>query len=275
MRARFAYERNKMKRWMISLICLAGYTATAEESAWEAVRVELDEAAEMLADTVGDWRERAERPFLGIVIAPGDAKGIRVARVTSGGGAEDAGIRAEDLIVRINDTDLTGSSTPIALLQEMLDEVEAGDTVTVGVLRDGAPLAVEVTPQRAVVGHILEPGDSIARVVDGWRWNERRREKAFGFKLVDIGETLGAYFGVDRGVLVLTADDDSALLPGDIVQRVGDDEVENSEAAYLAFAETEEATQVLVRRNDKREVLTMAPIEGVKVRKSLEYKAKY
>ena len=264
-----------MKRWMILLICLAGYPATADDSAWEAVRVELDEATEMLADTLGDWRQRAERPFLGVEIARGDADGIRVARVTSGGGAEDAGIRAADLIVRINDTDLTGSSTPVALLQEMLDDVKAGDTVTVEVLRDGAPLAVEVTPQRAVVGHILEPGDSIARVVDGWGWNERRREKVFGFKLIDIDETLAAYFGVDRGVLVLAADDDSALLPGDIVQRVGDDEVEDAEAAYLAFAETEESTQVLVRRNDKREVLTMAPIEGVKVRKSIEYKDKY
>ena len=26
----------------------------------------------------------------------------------------------------------------------------------------------------------------------------------FGFKLVDVGATLGAYFGVDGGVLVLT-----------------------------------------------------------------------
>ncbi len=277
-----------MKKWMISLIWVFGAvtvsaaTADAKEpvrDSLETAREKLDEAAGMFSDYIGkfDWQRPDERPFLGILISREDVEGIRVASVTPGGGAEEAGIQANDLIVRANDADLTGSSTPIMLLHKTLDDVEAGETVTVEVLRDGEPLTVDVVPQRGAMSRMIrfEPGSSIERIVDIWPGrNERHREKAFGFKLVDIGETLGAYFGVDGGVLVLTAEDDSELLPGDVVRRVGDDDVADADAAYLALAEAEKSTQVVVRRNGKRKTLTVEPIEGVKVRKSIEYSDK-
>ena len=238
-----------MKKWMISLIWVFGAVtvsaATADadgpvRDSLETAREKLDEAAGMFSEYIGklDWQRWDERPFLGILIAREDAEGIRVASVTPGGGAEEAGIQANDLIVRANDADLTGSSTPIMLLHKTLDDVEAGDTVKVEMLRDGEPLTVDVVPQRGAMGRMFrfEPGNSIEHVVDIWPGrNERRREQAFGFKLVDVGESLGAYFGVDGGVLVLTAEDDSELLPGDIVRRVGDDDVADADAAYLRW----------------------------------------
>ena len=277
-----------MKKWMISLIWVFGAvtvsaaTADADEpvrDSLETAREKLDEAAGMFSEYIGklDWQRFEERPFLGILIARADAEGIRVASVTPGGGAEEAGIQANDLIVRANDADLTGSSSPIIVLHKTLDDVEAGGTVKVEVLRDGEPLNVDVVPQRGAMGRMfrLEPGNSIEHVVDIWPGrNERRREKAFGFKLVDVGESLGAYFGVDGGVLVLTADDDGELLPGDVLQRVGDDDVTDADAAYLALAEAEESTRVVVRRNGKRKTLAVEPIQGVKVRKSIEYSDK-
>ena len=277
-----------MKKWVVSLIWVFGAVTVSAATAdtdepvrdrLETAREKLDEAAGMFSEYIGklDWQRRDERPFLGILIAREDAEGIRVASVTPGGGAEEAGIQANDLIVRANDADLTGSSTPIMLLHRMLDDVEAGGTVKVEVLRDGEPLNVDVVPQRGVMGRMfrLEPGNSIEHVVDIWPGrNERRREKAFGFKLVDVGESLGAYFGVDGGVLVLTADDDGELLPGDVLQRVGDDDVTDADAAYLALAEAEESTRVVVRRNGKRKTLAVEPIQGVKVRRSIEYSDK-
>ena len=274
-----------MKKWMISLIWVFGAVTASAEAAdtnesvresLEKARAKLDEAAGNFAEYVGtiDWQQSGDRPFLGIFIAREDAEGILVASVTPGGGAEEAGIQANDLIVRANDADLTGTPTPIMLLHKTLDDVEAGDTVRVQVSRDGELLTVDVVPQRGVMSRMFrfEPGSSIERVVDLWPGrNERHREKAFGFKLVDIGETLGAYFGVDGGVLVLTADDDGELLPGDVVQRVGGDDVTDADGAYLALAEVEESTQVVVRRNGKRKTLAVEPIEGVKVRKSIEY----
>ncbi len=274
-----------MKKWMISLIWVFGAvtvsaaTADADEpvrDSLETAREKLDEAAGMFSEYIGklDWQRFDERPFLGILIAREDAEGIRVASVTPGGGAEEAGIQANDLIVRANDADLTGSSTPIMLLHKTLDDVEAGGTVKVEVLRDGESLTVDVVPQRGVMGRIARMASAIpiTPLLDTLPgWTERRRAEVFGFKLVDVGESLGAYFGVDGGVLVLTAEDDSELLPGDVLQRVGDDDVTDADAAYLALAEADESTQVVVRRNGKRKTLTVEPIEGVKVRKSIEF----
>ena len=272
-----------MNKWMISLICVfgavSGAAADADVSAresLEAARAKLDEAAGKFAEYAGtiDWHQWGNRPYLGILIAHQDAEGIRVASVTPGSGAEDAGIRAEDLIVRVNDADLTGSMEPVVVLGQTLDHVEAGDAVKVHVFRDGEPLTVDVVPQSGVMRRMFrfDPGNAFEHVVDIWPGrNDDRREQAFGFKLVDIGETLGEYFGVDGGVLVLAVEDGSQLLPGDILQRVGDDDVDDADAAYLGLAEADESTQVVVRRNGKRKTLTIEPIEGVKVRKSIEY----
>lgn len=278
-----------MKRWMISVICVLGVvavpTATADtdesvEASLEKARERLDEAAGKFAEHVSEYIGRfdmeqwSDRPFLGIVIASKDAEGVRVASVTPGGGAEDAGIRSKDLIVRVNDADLAGSQAPIILLHETLDHVEAGDTVEVELLRDGETMTVDVLPQVGVRARIMgmHPGTSFTPATHIWSgWNESRREQTFGFKLVDVGATLGAYFGVDGGVLVLSAEEDSHLLPGDILQRVSEDDIADADAAYLALAEAEESTKVVVRRNGKRKTLTIEPIKGVKVRKLLEF----
>ena len=287
-----------MKGSLVSLICAVGVmtapaaSADGDESSGqpemielevvglEAARAKLDEAAGKFVDHVTeyvgnvDWQQSEARPFLGVIVAHQDADGIRVASVTPGGGAADAGIRAEDLIVRVNDADLTGSEAPILLLHNTLQQVNPGDGVKVKVLRAGQPVTVDVVPQRRAMSRLFsfDPRTEYADMVDVWRGRgDRRREHAFGFKLVDIGETMGTYFGVDGGVLVLTAEDENALLPGDIVRRVGENDVADADAAYLALAEAEKSTQVVVRRNGKRKTLTMAPIEGVKVRKSLEF----
>lgn len=284
-----------MKKWIILVTCVLGAvtvpaaTPDTDESVRESLekaRAMLDEAAGRFADHVVeyvdefDFERSFNRPFLGIMIQQGDTEGVRVASVTPGGGAEDAGIRAEDLIVRVNDADLTGSPTPIVLLHGALDHIEKGETVEVELLRDGEMMTVDVVPQVGVKARIMRlhsggshiPGTELTRAIEIWPgWNERRHERAFGFKLVDIGETLGAYFGVNGGVLVLTAEDDSDLLPGDIMQRVGEDDVGDAEAAYMALAEAEEPTKVVVRRSGKRKTLTVDPIEGVKVRKSIEF----
>ena len=286
-----------MKGNLMSLICVVGVmTALAaaadgeksspqpetieSEARLEAARAKLDEAAGKFADHVAeyvgrfDWQQSKDRPFLGVMIAHQDADGIRVASVTPGGGAADAGIRAEDVIVRINEADLTGSQAPVVVLHDALEDVHPGETVKVKVLRAGKPLTVDVVPRHRTTNRMFsfDPVTEYAHSLDVWRGHgDRRREHAFGFKLVDVGETMGAYFGVDSGVLVLTAEDENALLPGDIVQRVGEHDVADADAAYLALAEAEKSTQVLVRRNGKRKTLTMEPIEGVRVRKLLEF----
>ncbi len=284
-----------MKRWTIFLVCAfaAVTVSAAAPETDESVEDRLEKAREMLDQAAGKFAEHvteyvgtfdverwSDRPFLGIMIATQDEEGVRVASVTPGGGAEDAGIRADDVVVRVNNARLTGSQAPIVLLHEALDGVEKGEKVEVELLRDGEAMTVDVAPQMGIRAHILnmQPATSFTSFASPsniWSgWNDHRRQQAFGFKLVDIGETLGAYFGVDGGVLVLTAEDDSDLLPGDIVQRVGEDDVTDAEDAYMAVAEAEESTKVVVRRSGKRKTVTVDPIEGVKVRKSIEFTGK-
>ena len=276
-----------MKRWMIWVVCVfAAVTVFAdgeasapeEEFTLDKAREKLDEAANRFAESIsgtgwppGDW------PFLGIVVSTDDDAGIGVASV--GGPAAEAGIRADDLIVRVNGARLTGMHKPTTRLHDLLHAAKPGDAVKLHVLRAGDSLTVDVVPAQDPRRHLNEFGvhgvlpPVVFQPTMRWRGQDdpRHREQTFGFKLIDIEETLGAYFGVEKGVLVLTAEDDSKLLPGDIVRRVGGRDVADADAAYLALAEADASTQIVVRRNGKSKSLTIEPIQGVRVRKTLEF----
>src|SRR5690606_4912321 len=108
-----------------------------------------------------------QRPILGVSIfsdsvfrrlvrvgaLPQDAEGVLVASVVEGTGAAAAGLRGTvtqgenvqigDLIVAINGRRISDST----VLFNELDRYEAGDTVTVTILRDGEELDVPVTLQ--------------------------------------------------------------------------------------------------------------------------------
>jgi len=67
-----------------------------------------------------------------------------------------------------------------------------------------------------------------------------------GLQLVDIGEDLGKYFGVDAGVLVLDVPPGSALKPGDILRRIDDADIGNAREAYRLLAELDAAGEATV-----------------------------
>ena len=284
------FERDTMKRWMIWVVCvfaaatvLADGEASApeEEFTLDKAREKLDEAANRFAEVITDidWLSPAEDwPFLGIVVSTDDLAGIRVESVISGGPAEKAGIRADDLIVHADSFPITGSISPTTALHNALHGRKPGEAVKLRVLRAGDSLTFDVLPEQDARRHwdelgyhgVLPPVLFQPSVRPG-QDDPRHRERTFGFKLIDIEETLGAYFGVEKGVLVLTAEDDSKFLPGDIVRRVGGRDVTDADATYLALAEADAATQIVVRRNGKSKSLTIEPIQGVRVRKTLEF----
>ncbi len=67
---------------------------------------------------------------------------IRVAKVTEDGAALDAGIRAGDGIVSLDDQQLANFGELVQTLS-----ASEGQPVTVGVIRDGEPLSFELTPR--------------------------------------------------------------------------------------------------------------------------------
>ena len=260
-------------------------TAQAEMDAararMEAARIELQEAARRLAEASRQrltWSGK-NRAFLGVLIGDQSEDGIVVAGVTPAGGAETAGIEADDIIVAIDGESLTGHDQPLHVLHGVLDDVSAGAEVEVTVLRDGNTETYEVATTPSVVhiegqvpgllrrlgqafeGHVPVAVALSAPVAPASPW-PGLMDYVAGTRqlhLVDIGETLGGYFGVDGGVLVLNAPGKSELKPGDILRRIdGADVGSANEAHRLLAATTGDAAEVQVRRKNRKVDVTVA-----------------
>ncbi len=83
--------------------------------------------------------ERIERPFLGVASAP-HAGGAEVGEVTPGGPADEAGLRAGDVIVSIDGRSVRDPED----VADAVSDHEPGDRVEVVVERDGTQRAIEV-----------------------------------------------------------------------------------------------------------------------------------
>ncbi|MGO1584024.1 MAG: S1C family serine protease [Actinomycetaceae bacterium] len=108
--------------------------------------IPVDHAARVAGELIEDGT--AEHAFLGVSIGDGQAatdagvrSGAAVARVEDGTPAAEAGLQEGDVIVSLDDGAI---SSGVALTAAVREHVE-GDTVTLGVARDGAVEDVEVT----------------------------------------------------------------------------------------------------------------------------------
>jgi len=80
-------------------------------------------------------------PFVGIAIDPyRQAQGAAVGAVAPGGPAEQAGIRAGDVIVSINGRPVTDA----AVVPEAIGGSKVGDTLEFGIVRGGRQSVVRV-----------------------------------------------------------------------------------------------------------------------------------
>lgn len=91
---------------------------------------------------------KAEHAFLGVSMSDGSGtvndetrQGAIVQEVTAGSAAEKAGLKKGDVIVSINDNKVTGAES----LTGYVRELRSGDTVTLGVVRDGKATNVQAT----------------------------------------------------------------------------------------------------------------------------------
>ena len=211
--------------------------------------------------------------MLGVVIRDDD-DGARVAGVTPDSGAEAAGILADDIIVAIDGRTLAGEAHPARLLRKAMDDVNPGDTVQIVLIRDGDEHGVDVEAMRRP--HARGPfhwrsGDADFSMFPSAGKHVRVfRDRAAtvarrngGLELVDIGEDLGKYFGVDAGVLVLDAPPGSALKPGDIVRRINDADIGNAHEAYRLLADLDEAGEATVRRENRSRAVAVEPLKGL------------
>ena len=191
--------------------------------------------------------EQAAGPQIGLdvrEVTPADvereslvsSRGAVVSAVTDGSPADEAGVRAGDVVVAFDGETVRSARQLSRLVQETPPGRAAGITVR----RDGARLELEVTPvnRPASADDFRGPLDRIGRLVEelgrrleGFRMPEfdvfRSRRTRLGIGAQALTPQLADYFGVEEGVLVTHVEEDSAastagLRAGDVITAVDD-----------------------------------------------------
>lgn len=216
----------------------------AEESLAEAAQ----RVAELSQERLGALSEVrkfkfdiSDKPRLGVNISTDDehspVEGVGILSVTPGSAADDAGMRAGDIITAVNGESLTADSSYEANMRllDFMKGVEEGDQLDVEYLRDGKVGTVQIEPRvvpqnsYAWMGggsfsmpnmpdiHVSpEAIESFRFSFGGWRggWGD--------MEVVELTEGLGRYFGTDSGLLVISAPASNAfkLQEGDVIKNI-------------------------------------------------------
>jgi hypothetical protein len=185
--------------------------------------------------------------------------GARIAGVTPGGPADRAGVRTDDIILRINGTRLAvtgprdgpsdGQSRPGTRLIEIASRLDEGDTVRLDLRRDNRPLTVSFQAAQSDVDVIvrnfgggmtqgmpflqddlqnsfqrfLPHGSADVSVGPQGRVAIRIGGPLADLELVKVNPGLAEYFGTSEGLLVVDAPSDSSLnlRAGDVILGIG------------------------------------------------------
>jgi|HubBroStandDraft_1064217.scaffolds.fasta_scaffold04699_7 hypothetical protein len=157
--------------------------------------------------------------------------GVRIVSVSPGGPADQAGLKANDVIVSIAGKALLGDKdkdqSPAQQLQSQMRQLQPDTPVEVEYRRDGKVQKVQVTPKSPREVNVM----NIRNAVDDLRntkmgpinfegpfWADS--EDGFGSaELAELSPGLGRYFAADKGLLVVRAPKDERLKlqDGDVI----------------------------------------------------------
>lgn len=211
-------------------------------------RAELDKAAREVAeisrqlyggesgDVMSFVHAGPRGSMLGVNIGGGAPRdeGVEVAGVSPGGPAEQAGIRTGDVLVAVDGQALkrSGDRNAGQQLVEFMRGVEPGRAVKVDYLRDGKKRSATVTtaPAEPPIVRVLRErrvgpmgeGVPMPMPMPGFE-GVFGPERAFpSLELVPVTPKLGAYFGTDKGLLVVRAPSGKGLPleEGDVLQTI-------------------------------------------------------
>jgi S1-C subfamily serine protease len=223
---------------------------------------------------------------LGVGLLPRGPSGIAVAAIVPDGPADRAGIAVGDILVSINGTALDGAAAepPIARLFNALADVAPGDSVRIDALRDGERLTTDVMadppPARSQqFGTVSSTAPNVAfgtvaiaaapvpntLAYAGHRAGARAllgRAMIGGLELFDLNADLGHYFGVESGVLVLSAPQDVGLLAGDVLRSIDGEPVSASARCVGVLARASGAVNVEVLRDGAVQIVQYTPPPG-------------
>ena len=179
------------------------------------------------------------KPRLGVNIESngeeGPVEGVGIISVSPGSAADDAGMRVGDIITSVNGESLTAESSNEAnkRLLDFMKGVQEGDQLDIEYLRRGNIGTVQIEPrvveQDAFVWHSEGPNftmpniDISPQVMEKFRFSFGGWRGGWGdMEVVELTEGLGRYFGVESGLLVISAPESNAfkLQEGDVIQSI-------------------------------------------------------
>ncbi len=169
--------------------------------------------------------------FLGILLDEEASvdDGILLLGVTPDGPAQNAGLKADDVITSINSESMarTKGKSPASHLYKTMKTVKPGEQLTILIDRKGQQKKIIFSAGKR--GDHLQNGinflaDDLEKRINKKIHIEVENDAFAEIELYPINNKLGRYFGSDKGMLVLNIPDDNqfSLHQGDVILKIGD-----------------------------------------------------
>ena len=267
----------------------------------DAARAELERAARKLSETSHEMKRKEEfdrtfefwtnpdRGMLGVIIGPGPLRdgqhyGTPILAVTPGSGADEAGLKAGDLIVDVDGKPVRHNpenpEPPEHALGGAMGVLKVGQKVKLGFERDGKLQRTKVVAKRPesfkgeapfAFKHFFETSGCDEEVIGHQAWDRpvppaapaptsveliRPPKGLLGLELAAMNADLSDYFDTDHGVLVVTAPGDGTLRlkGGDVITRIEGRPVNDPRLALdqlRAVSRGKEVTVEVVRKGKR------------------------
>jgi C-terminal processing protease CtpA/Prc len=248
---------------------LADAQKRLEKAASEVAQLSQQIATRVVENMNWSFPGMQRRTVIGVQLEPGTkpGDGAKVQDVSPGGPAEQAGIRAGDVVVAVNGTEVKGENAARDVVR-LLRDVAPDTKVKVRVLRDGKPKDFDVTARpfdsRTFVYRTdPPPGFQPRQPFDytPWYGPASLASDLQGMECTTLTPQLGKYFGADQGVLIVRAPKNSETLKlqdGDVILNVDGRALSNGSQLTRILRSYQPGEKLVLRLMRDRKPIEMA-----------------